>query len=40
MRDVEDDYRALSRELTLEELGRSSATRVLDNLARLTSALQ
>lgn len=41
MRAVEDRYREISRELTLEEhLDQSLATRVLDNLARLTSALQ
>ena len=41
MRAVEDRYREISRELTLEEhLDQGLATRVLDNLARLTSALQ
>ncbi|MFZ0528955.1 MAG: cardiolipin synthase [Propionicimonas sp.] len=41
MRAVEDHYRAISRELTLEEhLRQKLPTRVLDNLARLTSALQ
>lgn len=41
MRAVEDEYRALSRELTLEEwLQQPLRSTVLDNLARLTSALQ
>lgn len=41
MRAVEDRYRAISRELTLEEhLDHHVGTRILDNLARLTSALQ
>lgn len=41
MRDVEDHYRAISRELTLaEHLDQRLPTRLLDNLARLTSALQ
>ncbi|PKQ24202.1 MAG: cardiolipin synthase [Actinobacteria bacterium HGW-Actinobacteria-5] len=41
MREVEDHYREVSRELTLEEhLRQSLPTRLLDNLARLTSALQ
>ncbi|MDY0907885.1 cardiolipin synthase [Microbacterium sp. CFBP9034] len=41
MRAVEDGYRALSRELTLEEWeGQPLRSTVLDNLARLTSALQ
>ncbi len=41
MRAVEDHYRAISRELTLEEhLHQGLTTRLLDNLARLTSALQ
>lgn len=41
MREVENHYRAVSRELTLEEhLRQSLPTRLLDNLARLTSALQ
>ena len=40
-RKVEDDYRALSRELTLEEwLKQPLRSTVLDNIARLTSALQ
>ena len=38
MRDVEADYRALSRELTLEEWEKQPLrSTVLDNLARLTS---
>ncbi|KRA24962.1 cardiolipin synthase [Microbacterium sp. Root61] len=41
MREVEDIYRSLSRELTLEEwLKQPLRSTVLDNLARLTSALQ
>ncbi|GAB3615488.1 cardiolipin synthase [Okibacterium endophyticum] len=41
MRRVEDDYRAISRELTLDEwLKQPLRSTVLDNLARLTSALQ
>jgi cardiolipin synthase len=41
LRQVEDQYRALSRELTLEEwLKQPLRSTVLDNLARLTSALQ
>lgn len=41
VRSVEDQYRALSRELTLEEwLQQPLRSTVLDNLARLTSALQ
>jgi cardiolipin synthase A/B len=41
MREVEDTYRSLSRELTLEEWMRQPLrSTVLDNLARLTSALQ
>lgn len=41
MRAVEDGYRALSRELTLEEWEKQPLrSTVLDNLARLTSALQ
>ncbi len=40
-REVEDDYRALSRELTLEEWRqRSRRLRYLDNTMRLTAALQ
>ncbi len=41
MRLVEDHYREVSRELTLEEhLHQNLPTRLFDNLARLTSALQ
>lgn len=41
MRVVEDRYRSLSRELTLEEWEKQPLrSTVLDNLARLTSALQ
>ncbi|MGN8027188.1 cardiolipin synthase [Microbacterium sp. 22242] len=41
VRVVEDQYRALSRELTLEEwLEQPLRSTVLDNLARLTSSLQ
>lgn len=41
MRQVEDKYRSLSRELTLEEwMQQPLRSTVLDNLARLTSALQ
>ncbi|RFA15041.1 cardiolipin synthase [Subtercola boreus] len=41
MRSVEDGYRALSRRLTLEEWRRQPLrSTILDNLARLTSALQ
>jgi len=41
VRAVEDEYRALSRELTLEEwMQQPLRSTVLDNLARLTSALQ
>ena len=41
MRAVEDTYRALSRELTTEEWeARSHASRYVDNVMRLTSALQ
>ena len=40
-RKVEDDYRALSRELTIEEWRqRSKVQRYLDNTMRLTAALQ
>ena len=40
-RKVEDDYRALSRELTAEEWGRRTfSQRYLDNTMRLTAALQ
>jgi cardiolipin synthase A/B len=41
LRDVEDQYRRMSRELTIEEWDkRPLRSIVLDNLARLTSALQ
>ena len=41
MREVEDHYRSLSRELTLEEWSqRSFGARYVDNVMRLTSALQ
>ena len=41
MRAVEDEYRSLSRELTIEEWKQQPLrSTVLDNLARLTSALQ
>ncbi|MGM1017138.1 MAG: cardiolipin synthase [Actinomycetota bacterium] len=41
MREVEGEYRELSRELTLEEWEKQPLrSTVLDNLARLTSALQ
>ncbi|GAA4481136.1 cardiolipin synthase [Microbacterium panaciterrae] len=41
MREVEDRYRSLSRELTLEEwMQQPLRSTVLDNLARLTSSLQ
>lgn len=41
LRTVEDQYRSLSRELTLDEwMQQPLRSRVLDNLARLTSALQ
>ena len=41
LRSVEDEYRTLSRELTLEEwMQQPLRSTVLDNLARLTSALQ
>ncbi len=41
MRGVEDNYRSVSRELTLDEhLNQGILTRLFDNLARLTSALQ
>ena len=41
MRVVEDEYRSLSRELTLDEWTQQPLrSTVLDNLARLTSALQ
>jgi cardiolipin synthase len=41
LRAVEDGYRAVSRELTLEEWSRQSFVHgVVDGLARLTSAVQ
>ena len=41
LRRLEDSYRAASRELTLEEwIGRPLGAKVLDNIARLTSAVQ
>lgn len=41
LREIEDAYRAVSRELTLEEWNeRSRAVRVVDNLMRLTAGLQ
>ena len=41
LRAVEDAYRAVSRELTLEEWSRQSFLHgVVDGLARLTSAVQ
>jgi len=41
LREVQDRYRSVSRELTLEEHRRLRLpSRILDNLARLTSALQ
>lgn len=41
LREVEDRYRSLSRELTLEEwMQQPLRSTVLDNLARLTSSLQ
>ena len=41
MQRVEDAYRTLSRELTVEEWRRQPLrSTILDNLARLTSALQ
>ena len=41
LRRLEDSYRAVSRELTLEEwIGRPLGAKVLDNIARLTSAVQ
>ncbi len=41
MREVEDMYRALSRQLTLEEWQQQPLrSTILDNIARLTSALQ
>jgi len=41
MREVEDGYRAVSKELTLQEWNKRSLTqRWLDNVMRLTSAVQ
>ena len=41
MRQVEDGYRAVAKELTLQEWGKRSITqRWLDNVMRLTSAVQ
>ncbi|HUG50666.1 MAG TPA: cardiolipin synthase, partial [Terrimesophilobacter sp.] len=41
LRRLEESYRSVSRELTLEEwIGRPLGAKVLDNLARLTSAVQ
>ncbi|MCW2783311.1 MAG: cls, partial [Marmoricola sp.] len=41
LREIEDDYRANSRELTLETwMARPVIRRVLDHVARLTAALQ
>ena len=41
LRTLEDEYRASSRELTLEEwMRRPLAGRMLDNVARLTAAVQ
>ncbi|WP_423920893.1 cardiolipin synthase [Frigoribacterium sp. 2-23] len=41
LRLVEEDYRAKSREVTLEEwLARPAAVQVLDNVARLTASVQ
>jgi cardiolipin synthase len=41
MREVEQDYRELSTELTLEKWDREPVRRTtIDGLARLTSALQ
>jgi cardiolipin synthase len=41
MRSVEQDYRTVSGELTLEDWDKEPLTRTtLDGLARLTSALQ
>jgi len=41
LREIEDQYRATSRELTLEEwLARPLMPKVLDNVARLTAGLQ
>jgi cardiolipin synthase len=41
MREVEDGYRAVAREMTLEEWNKRPITqRWLDNVMRLTSAVQ
>ena len=41
MREIEDGYRKVSRELTLDDwLTQPLRSTILDNLARLTSALQ
>jgi cardiolipin synthase len=41
MRKVEDTYRSLSRQLTLEEWDkRSAGTRYVDTVMRLTAGLQ
>jgi cardiolipin synthase len=41
LREVEDGYRALSRELTLPEWDeRPARTKYVDNVMRLTTALQ
>ena len=41
LRAVEDDYRAKSREVLLDEwLERPAAIQVVDNVARLTAAVQ
>jgi len=41
MREVEESYRAVSRELTLEEwMERPVGGRVLDNVARLSATVQ
>jgi cardiolipin synthase len=41
MRAVEDDYRAKSRQVVLEDwLRRPTRDRIFDNLMRLTSSLQ
>lgn len=41
MRELEEQYRSVSRELTLEEwMTRPRRTKVLDNIARLTAAVQ
>ena len=41
MRELEAQYRSVSRELTLEEwMTRPRRSKVLDNIARLTAAVQ